>query len=78
MSGSPASPQGVGLHGDMPLHAVAYRGRGGAFEKRIAFADLPPDCQVAVLRDINACPGCGYQTEQCACIPVGDEQEVTP
>ena len=37
----------------MPIHMVAHRGRGGAFVKRIQFADLPPDCQRAVLQDLE-------------------------
>ena len=53
MSAAPFSPQGFGQHGTMPVHAVAYRGRGGAFRKRITFADLPPDCQKAVRDDLR-------------------------
>ena len=53
MSAHPFHPQGVGMHGEMPIHMVAHRGRGGAFVKRIQFADLPPDCQRAVLQDLE-------------------------
>lgn len=52
MSGQPFHPQGVGQHTTMRLSNAAYRGRGGAFDKRICFADLPADCQRAVLDDI--------------------------
>jgi hypothetical protein len=48
MNDSPFLPNGgVALSGDMPLSAVAYKGRGGAFTKRISFSDLPLDCQKA-------------------------------
>jgi hypothetical protein len=53
MSADPFHPQGVGMHGEMPIHNVAYRGRGGVFDKRIQFKDLPPDCQRAVLQDLE-------------------------
>lgn len=53
MSADPFHPQGVGMHGEMLIQHVAYRGRGGVFDKRIQFADLPPDCQRAVLRDLE-------------------------
>jgi len=53
MSTHPFHPQGFGNHGEMPIHKVAYCGRGGAFTKRIQFADLPPDCQRAVLQDLE-------------------------
>jgi hypothetical protein len=52
MSEHPFHPQGFGMHSEMPVEYVAYRGRGGVFKKRIAFADLPPDCQRLVLRDL--------------------------
>ncbi len=53
MSANPFHPQGVGMHGEMPIHNVAYRGRGGVFDKRIQFKELPPDCQRAVLQDLE-------------------------
>lgn len=53
MNEQPFSPQGFGQHGEMPLCAVQYKGRGGCFDKRIKFADLPPDCQKAVLQDFE-------------------------
>jgi len=49
MSERPFHPQGFGQHGEMPVHNVAYRGRGGVFKRRIAFADLPSDCKRLVL-----------------------------
>jgi hypothetical protein len=52
MSERPFHPQGFGQHGEMPVGNVAYRGRGGVFKKRIAFAELPPDCQRLVLQDL--------------------------
>jgi hypothetical protein len=45
MSDSPFHPQGVGCSGEMPLLRVQYRGRGGAFDRRMKFADLNEDCQ---------------------------------
>lgn len=52
LNGTPFSPNsGFCQHGDMPLWCVAYKGRGGAFEKRIKFDDLPDDCRRAVLQD---------------------------
>lgn len=54
MDGHPTSPGGFGQSGLMPLHMVAYRGRGGAFKKRIGFCELPPACQQAVLDWIKA------------------------
>ena len=54
MSGAPFHPQGFCQHGSMPIDAVAYRGRGGCFEKRIAFADLPEDCRKAVEFDLKS------------------------
>lgn len=51
MSAHPFHPQGFGQHGEMSIDAVAYKGRGGAFTKRIEFADLPEDCQKAVRND---------------------------
>jgi hypothetical protein len=53
MSADPFGPQGFCQHGVMPLSAVQYRGRGGAFDKRIKFTDLPVDCQKAVLQDLK-------------------------
>lgn len=53
MSTSPFSPRGVNQTGEMLISDVAYKGRGGVFEKRITFAELPPDCQKVVLRDIK-------------------------
>jgi hypothetical protein len=45
MSGAPFHPQGVGCSGEMPLSMVQYKGRGGAFDRRMKFADLNEDCQ---------------------------------
>jgi hypothetical protein len=53
MDAMPFFPNGFCQHGEMPLDAVAYKGRGGAFEKRIKFNDLPIDCQKAVLQDLE-------------------------
>ena len=53
MSTYPFNPQGFSQHGEMPIRKVAYRGRGGAFDKRIQFKELPPDCQRAVLQDLE-------------------------
>jgi hypothetical protein len=53
MNAAPFHPQGFGQHGKMMLNDVAYSGRGGSFKKRIKFADLPADCQRAVLIDIH-------------------------
>jgi hypothetical protein len=53
MSASPFHPQGFAQHGEMPIYSVAYKGRGGAFKKRIAFVNLPADCQQAVRNDFN-------------------------
>lgn len=53
MGPTPFHPQGFCQHGEMDISAVAYRGRGGAFDKRIKFADLPPDCQKAVIQDLE-------------------------
>ena len=48
MNGVPFSPNcGVARTGEVELSKVCYRGRGGVFDKRIAFAQLPPDCQKA-------------------------------
>ena len=52
MGPAPFHPQGFCQHGEMALAAVTYKGRGGAFKKRVRFADLPMDCQRAVVRDI--------------------------
>ncbi len=54
MSAAPFHPQGFGQHGEMPLDAVAHKGRGGAFAKRIGFADLPEDCRRLVRQDLGA------------------------
>jgi hypothetical protein len=54
MSAYPFHPQGIGQHGEMQIGDVAYKGRGGAFAKRIRFADLPEDCQKAVIQDLTA------------------------
>jgi hypothetical protein len=53
MNEQPFSPQGFGQHGEMKIDAVQYKGRGGCFDKRIKFADLPTDCQKAVLQDLE-------------------------
>jgi hypothetical protein len=53
MSAAPFHPQGFCQHGEMHLDAVAYKGRGGAFNKRIKFDDLPADCQKAVKNDLR-------------------------
>ena len=53
MSSHPFHPQGLVQHGEMDIWAVAYKGRGGAFKKRIKFADLPEDCQKAVKQDFD-------------------------
>jgi hypothetical protein len=53
MSERPFHPQGFGQYGEMHLYAVAYKGRGGAFSKRIKFSDLPADCQKAVIQDLK-------------------------
>ena len=57
MSAAPFSPQGVGMHGEMPIHLVQYEGRGGVFRKRIRFADLPTDCQKVVIQDLEGANG---------------------
>lgn len=68
MSAAPFHPQGVGQHGEDPCPPDTYKeGRPGgwppavgrkhwnpAIGRRIAFADLPPDCQRAVLQDYRA------------------------
>ena len=54
MNSAPFHPQGFGQHGEMPITAVQYKGRGGSFDKRINFLDLPPDCQRAVIQDLLA------------------------
>jgi hypothetical protein len=53
MSADPFHPQGFGQHGEMHLDAVAYKGRGGAFNKRIKFDDLPAGCKKAVIQDLK-------------------------
>lgn len=53
MGPAPFNHQGFCQHGDMPLCRVKYKGRGGVFDKRIAFADLPVDCQTAVMQTIK-------------------------
>jgi hypothetical protein len=46
-------PQYFANHGEMKIWDVQYKGRGGCFDKRIKFADLPADCQKAVLQDLE-------------------------
>jgi hypothetical protein len=53
MSDNPFHPQGFGQHGKMKVYNVAYKGRGGCFDKRIKFAELPVDCQWAVIQDLS-------------------------
>ena len=54
MSGRPFYPQGFCQRGEMNIDAVAYKGRGGCFNKRIKFADhLPADCQRAAFQDMG-------------------------
>lgn len=53
MNAYPFHPQGFGQHGEMDIDAVAYKGRGGAFNKRIRFEDLPDDCKRAVMNDLR-------------------------
>ena len=53
MSEHPFHPQGFGQHGEMYIYAVAYQSRGGAFNKRIKFDDLPDDCKRAVKDDLG-------------------------
>jgi hypothetical protein len=53
MSAAPFHPQGIGLHGEKPIHCVQYKGRGGVFDKRIHFSDLSQDCQRAVKNDLR-------------------------
>ena len=53
MNETPFHPQGFCQHGEMPLSAVAYKGRGGCFDKRIKFDDLPEDCKKAVYQDLE-------------------------
>jgi hypothetical protein len=53
MNETPFHPQGFCQHGEMPLSAVAYKGRGGCFIKRIKFDDLPEDCKKAVYQDFE-------------------------
>lgn len=55
MNDYPFHPQGFCQHGEIEISAVQYKGRGGCFDKRIKFDDLPEDCQKAVLNDINNC-----------------------
>jgi hypothetical protein len=45
MDGAPFFSQGMGFSGEMPLSRVQYKGRGGAFDRRMKFADLNEDCQ---------------------------------
>jgi hypothetical protein len=49
MNAAPFHPQGIGQHGesDRPIDRPSY----GHLGKRIAFEELPPDCQKAVLQD---------------------------
>jgi hypothetical protein len=59
MSGAPFHPQGVCQHGETPHWPCDAKngkwppaiGRKNHLGKRIAFADLPADCQKAVLND---------------------------
>ena len=53
MSDHPCHPQGYGQWGEMALCHVGYKGRGGCFDKRVKFADLPEECQKLVLSDIK-------------------------
>ena len=53
MSEMPLHPQGVGQTGEMPLYAVAYRGRGGWITKRIPFSALPDECRRCALDWLN-------------------------
>ena len=53
MSEHPFHPQGFGQHGEMDINAVQHKGRGGCFDKRIKFADLPEGCQKAVIQDLT-------------------------
>jgi len=53
MGADPFCPLGFCQHVEMPLPHVAYRGRGGVFDRRIAFADLPVDCQRVVHQDLS-------------------------
>ena len=54
ISGAPFHPQGFCQHGEMPIDCVAYKGRGGAFDKRIPFNALPEDCRRAVEQDLKS------------------------
>lgn len=47
MSALPFHPQGFGQHDESPYRLT--RGKG---ERCIAFAELPPDCQRAVMQDL--------------------------
>ena len=53
MNAHPFHPQGFGQHGEMNINAVQYKGRGGCFDKRIKFDDLPDDCKRAVRQDLG-------------------------
>jgi len=53
MSANPFHPQGFGQHGEMDINAVAYKGRGGCFKRRIRFDELPEDCKRAVMMDLK-------------------------
>jgi len=53
MSEHPFHPQGFGQNGEMKIYNVQYKGRGGCFDKRIKFADLPEDCKKAVMQDLT-------------------------
>lgn len=53
MSDNPFHPQGFCQHGEMKIYNVQYKGRGGCFDKRIKFDDLPEDCKKAVMRDLT-------------------------
>jgi hypothetical protein len=49
MNGAPFHPQGFCQHGEhhTPIDTPSY----GHLGKKIRFADLPPDCQLAVIQD---------------------------
>jgi hypothetical protein len=51
---TPYSPnRGFCQHGEIPLSNVAYKGRGGVFEKRIKFDSLPDDCRKIVIQELK-------------------------
>ena len=53
MNEMPLHPQGFGQTGEMPLYAVASRGRDGAFTKRVPFSALPDECRRCALDWLN-------------------------